>query len=192
MSTGAFPPPFAIGQTYWDRQGEYTVVGTDENTVTIKRADGRHVVADAVLKARIHRNVVTERDVDLGRDRAFGSRTRRETTGRRKELMERILSLEADGETHAGVEIDQVLAGVARDLGYSDEDVSRLHPTIGRSVFANDGDWAKAKLTEERLHEVVGTHVYQDGDNRRHCNIYRITSDGINELRRVHRTLDQA
>jgi len=189
MSTDAFPPPFVIGQSYWDRLGQYTVVDIDENNVTIKRTDGRQVVGDAAMKARIHRNIVTER-ADLERERAFRS-TRRETTGRRRELMERILTLEADGETHAGVEIDEALAGAARELGYSDEDVSRLHPTIGRSVFANDGDWAKAKLTEERLHDVVGTYVYQDGNNRRHCNIYRITSDGIDELRRVHRTLDQ-
>ena len=98
--------------------------------------------------------------------------------------MDRILQLEADGANHSGVEIDQVLAGLARDLGYSEEDVSRLLPETGRSVFGNDGDWAKAMMTEEGLHEVVGTTAHLEGDIRRECNVYRITPAGLDELRR--------
>ena len=98
--------------------------------------------------------------------------------------MERILQLEADGANHTGVEIDRLLAGLARDLGYSEEDGSTLHAKTGRSVFANDGDWAKAELTAERLHEVVGTAVHWEGGTRRQCNVYRITPRGLDELRR--------
>ena len=59
-----------------------------------------------------------------------------------------------------------------------------FHPKTGRSVFANDGDWAKAEMTAERLHEVVGTTVYWEGDIRRECNVYRVTPGGLDELRR--------
>jgi hypothetical protein len=68
-------------------------------------------------------------------------------------LIERILQFEVDGTDHTGVEIDRLLAGVVGDLGYSEENVSRLHSKTGRSVFGNEGDWAKAKMTEERLHK---------------------------------------
>jgi hypothetical protein len=183
MDDGKLPPPFLIGHTYCDREGEYTVIATDEDQITIERPDGRRTVADAALKARIHRNVVTERDTVLTSDRRFRQRKRREPTRRRKQLMERILLLEKDGEDHSGVEIDQLLEGLAEDLGYSKEDVSMLHPKTGRSVFANDGDWAKAEMTAERLHEVVGSKVYWDGDSRRECNVYRITPRGLEELR---------
>ena len=156
----------------------------DQDRVTIERPDGRRTIADAALKARIHRNVMVERDAGVESGRAHRSRKRGEPTRRRKELMDRILQLEADSANHSGVEIDRVLAGLARDLGYSEEDVSRLLPTTGRSVFANDGDWAKAVMTEEGLHEVVGTTAYLEGDTRRQCNVYRITPAGLDELRR--------
>ena len=96
--------------------------------------------------------------------------------------MERILQFEADGANHSGVEIDRFLAGLAQDLGYSVEDVSMLQPKTGRSAFANDGDWAKAELTAERLHEVVGTTVHWEGGARRECNVYRITPKGLDAL----------
>ena len=98
--------------------------------------------------------------------------------------MDRILQLEGDRANHSGVEIDQVLAGLAPDLGYSEEDLSRLLPKTGRSVFANDGDWAKAVMTEDGLHEVVGKTAYLEGDIRRQCQVYRITPAGLDELRR--------
>ena len=184
MSDGKLPPPVVVGQRYCDREGEYTVIATDQDRVTIERLDGRRTIGDAALKARIHRNVVMERDAEVGSGRAYRSRKRREPTRRRKELMERILQLEADESDHTGVEIDRVLAGVARVLGYSEEEVSRLLPKTGRSVFANDGDWAKAEMTAERLHEVVDTTVYWEGDIRRQCNVYRITPTGLDKLRR--------
>ena len=151
------------------------------------RLNDRMVVAtieDAALKAQIHRNVVMERDADLGTDRASRSKKRKKPTRRTQRMMDRILQLEADGADHTGVEIDGLLAGIARELGYSEEDVSTLHPKTGRSVFANDGDWAKAEMTAERLHEVVDTTVHWEGGTRRECNVYRITSRGLDELRK--------
>jgi hypothetical protein len=184
MKDGTLPPPFIVGQKYYDRDGEYTVTAIDEDRITIERPDGRRTIADAALKARIHRNVLVERDVDTGGDRAHQSRRRRSPSRRERGLIERILQLEADGADHTGFEIDQILADAARDLGYSEEDVSRLHPKTGRSVFGNEGDWAKAKMTEERLHEVVGTTAHWVAGVRRECNVYRITSSGLDELRR--------
>jgi len=44
----------------------------------------------------------------------------------------------------------------------------------GRTAFANEGDWAKATITEEGWHVIVGTLAYVDEDGvRRQCNIYR-------------------
>jgi hypothetical protein len=183
MNDGNLPPPFVVGQKYCDREGEYTVIAIDQTRVTIERTDGRRTIADAALKARIHRNVLTEQHAGVESGGAHRRRKRGEPTKRRQELINRILQLEADSANHSGVEIDRVLAGFARDLGYSAEDVSRLLAT-GRSVFANDGDWAKAVMTEERLHEVVGTTAYLDGDTRRQCNVYRITPAGVDELRK--------
>jgi len=46
------------------------------------------------------------------------------------------------------------------------------------------GDFAKKTMTEERWHEVVGrTAHWQDGA-RRQCNVYRITPEGLDELRK--------
>jgi hypothetical protein len=44
--------------------------------------------------------------------------------------MDRILQLEADRADHTGVDIDHALAGLAPDLGYSEEDLSRLCPGV--------------------------------------------------------------
>lgn len=184
MNSGKLPPPFVVGEKYWDRDGEYTVVAADEGHVTIERPDGRRTIADAEVKARIHRNVVMERDTDLGGDRVSRSRQRREPTRREKGLLETILELEADGADHSGVEIDRFLAGAARDLGYSEEDLATLHPKTGRTVFGNEGDWAKAKMTEDRLHQVVGSTTHWQDGVRRECNVYRITSRGLDELRK--------
>ena len=38
MNDGQLPPPFVVGQKYFDRDGEYTVVSTDANQVTIERS----------------------------------------------------------------------------------------------------------------------------------------------------------
>jgi hypothetical protein len=184
MNSGKLPPPFVVGEKYWDRDGEYTVIAADEGHVTIERPDGRRTIADAEMKARIHRNVVMERETNVAGNRVHRSRQRRQPTRRERGLIERILELEADGADHSGVEIDQILAGAARELGYSEQDVSRLHPKTGRSVFGNEGDWAKAKMTEERLHEVVGSTTHWQGGVRRECNVYRITPRGLDELRK--------
>jgi len=98
--------------------------------------------------------------------------------------MDRILQLEADAADHTGVEIDLDLAGVAGELGYAAEDLSSSNSPTGRSVFGNDGDWAKAKMTEDKLHEVVGKVVHWEGGTRRVCNVYRITPHGLDALRR--------
>ena len=97
--------------------------------------------------------------------------------------MQYILRTEADGAAHSGVEIDRALVAVAANLGFSDVEISRLLPETGRTVFGNEGDWAKAKLTEYRLHEVVGRTAYCEGNTRRECNVYRITAAGLDELR---------
>ena len=93
MNDGTLPPPFVVGQKYFDRNGEYTVTATVEHQVT-------------------------------------------------------------------------------------------LQPKTGRSVFANDGDWAKAEMTAERLHEVVDRKVHWEGGTRRECNVYRITPRGLDQLRK--------
>jgi len=182
-SDTTLPPPFVVGQTYRDRQGEYTVIRTDENCVVIERADGRRDTADATLKARIHRNMATE-SADVGSRGIHRGRTRLQVTGRRKQLMLCILRIEADGADHSGIEIDRAIVAVASDLGFSDADILRLLPETGRTAFGNEGDWAKAKLTEYRLHEVVGRTAYCEGNIRRECNVYRITTAGLDELQR--------
>jgi hypothetical protein len=183
MDDGQLPPPFLVGQNYLDREGEYTVISTEGDRITIERPDGRRTIQDAILKSQIHRNIVIERDAGLTSARTLRKAKRPEPSRRRKVLIERILQMEEDGANHTGVEIDQLLAGAARDLGYSPGDLSNLHPKTGRSVFANDGDWAKATMTEDKLHEVVGKTVYSEGGIRLECNVYRITPRGLDELR---------
>jgi hypothetical protein len=182
MSDDMLPPPFVVGQKYFDRTGEYLVTATDEHKVTIERTDGHRTIEDVAIKARIHRNVLMERHTHVTGDPTHSTMKRRKPTKRRQHLMEKILQLEADGADHKGVEIDRFLANIAGDLGYSANDLSDLHAT-GRSVFANDGDWAKAEMTADRLHEVVGEAAYWDAGVRRRCNVYRITSRGLDELR---------
>lgn len=184
MSDDTAPLSFVIGQKYRDRKGEYTVVAMQDNSIVIERLDGRRETADAATKARIHQNIVAEHRTSLEHSRPHRSRRRNEPTSLRKELMDQILLMEADGADHSGLEIDRALSGLARDLGYSEEDVSGLNSVTGRSAFANDGDWAKAVLTERGLHEVIGTTSYLEGKVRRQCNVYRITESGRDELRK--------
>jgi hypothetical protein len=100
-------------------------------------------------------------------------------------LITTILRFEANGANRSGVEIDRVLADAARDDGYSDEDVFRLlHPNTKRTVFENEGDWAKAQMTYERLHKVVSKAAYCKGKVRHQCNVYQITPTGLDELRK--------
>lgn len=54
------PPPFVVGETYLDRDGEYVVVAATGDRVTFQREDGGQVEADAGVKARIHRNLLAE------------------------------------------------------------------------------------------------------------------------------------
>lgn len=185
MNDERFPPSFVVGQQYFDRIGEYTVVAIDRDHLTIERPNGYRAVQDIVAKARIHQAVLNERNANVSTVYVRRTRERRQPTGRRRELMNRILQLEADGENHAGVEIDRYLVGAACEFGYSAEDLSSANSPTGRSVFGNDGDWAKAKLTEDRLHEVVGRAMHWDGGSRRACNVYRITALGLDELRRL-------
>jgi hypothetical protein len=49
----------------------------------------------------------------------------------------------------------------------------------------NEGDFAKAKMTEDRWHEVVGKVAHGQGGARRECNVYRITPRGLDELRKL-------
>src|SRR4051812_20441678 len=105
MNDGSLPPPFIVGHKYYDRDGEYTVTAIAEDRITIEGSDGRLTIADAALKARIHRNVLMERDADHGSERAVRSKRRRDPTRREKRLIERVLQLEADGADHSGLEI---------------------------------------------------------------------------------------
>ena len=183
MNSGKLPPPFVVGEKYWDHDGEYTVTATDGSHVTIEWPDGRRTTANVVVKARIHRNVVGDRHAGLGSDRSLRRTKRRQPTRRESELIDKILRLEADGAEHSGVEIDRLLTAAARELRYSEEDISRLHRT-GRGVLANEGDFAKKTMTEERWHEVVGTTAHWQDGARRQCNVYRITPEGLDELRK--------
>ncbi len=77
-----------------------------------------------------------------------------------------ILELESDGADHEGAAIDEhvrvALAPAPDDL--------KAQPKMSRSAFGNSIDWAKASLTEEKLHEIVGKREGQ--------NVYRITAKG--------------
>ncbi len=46
-------PPFIVGETYLDRDGEYKVIAVAGDKLTIERADGSRAVQDVSLKARI-------------------------------------------------------------------------------------------------------------------------------------------
>jgi hypothetical protein len=74
-----------------------------------------------------------------------GSKKRKRPTRRTQKMMERILQVDRNGPKHSGVEIDALLAAIVRVLRYSEENISNLHPQMGRSVFANDGAWAKPR-----------------------------------------------
>lgn len=86
----------------------------------------------------------------------------------KQKMQAAILELEADGAEHDGAEID---AYVAKNLGASAEELAELHPKSNRGVFANQIDWAKAHMTEHKLHEKVGVTNGQ--------NVYRITPKGL-------------
>ncbi len=86
---------------------------------------------------------------------------------------------------HTGVEIDLHLRERAHELGYTEAELDEKHVHSGRGVFANDGDWAKAVMTEDKFHSVVGDHGYVDAiGQRRSCKVYCITASGLGELRR--------
>jgi len=117
MTDPPLPPPFVVGATYRDRESAYTVIAVEGSTVTIERPDGRRVVSDRQIKARIYCNLVSEQTAAPAR-----RRTRRAPTRREGRLIDRILAIEADGADHPGVEIDRQLADAARELGYTDAD----------------------------------------------------------------------
>jgi len=135
------------------------------------------------MSIELHRDCVNREATSLVQEQDR-PRKRRQPTRRERGLIEWILRLEADGEDHSGVEIDRLLEKAARDLGYSDEELARLHKT-GRSVFGNEGDFAKKKMTEERWHEVVGKIAHWQAGVHRECNVYRITPSGLDELRKL-------
>jgi hypothetical protein len=60
--TAQLPPPFELDETYIDRDGLYTVIAIEGDTLVIKRPSGERSLAPAALKARIHRNIVADRD----------------------------------------------------------------------------------------------------------------------------------
>jgi len=184
MSNSNLPPPFIVGQKYYDHEGEYTVISTDGDRVTLEHLDGRLKTAGVMSMSRIHRNIVIDRNANQGSGRDERGRKRREPTPRESGLIERILRLEADGADHSGVEIDQLLEDAARELGYSDEELSKRHSKTGRTVFGNLGDFVKGKITEEGWHEVVGTTAHSQSGARRTCQVYRITPRGLEELRK--------
>lgn len=62
MMIARLPPPFELDETYIDRDGLYTVVAIGGDTLTIERPNGERSSAPAALKARIHRNIVADRD----------------------------------------------------------------------------------------------------------------------------------
>ena len=55
------PPPFVFGESYLDHDGEYTVVVVKGSQIVLERENGTRSTADAAVKARIHRNVLSER-----------------------------------------------------------------------------------------------------------------------------------
>lgn len=176
-------PPFIVGETYLDRDGEYKVIAVAGDKLTIERADGSRAVQDVALKARIHRGVLADLNQNSGG--APVKQDRHGLTIERDRMITLLLQFEADGADHSGIEIDRHLREAARDLGYSEQDLAELHTGSNRGVFANDGDWAKAVVTTDRLHQVVDRVSYLDASGkRRECQVYRITPTGLDELRR--------
>ena len=170
------PTPFEVGQTYADRDGDYTVISIDGDQITIEYVDGRRKTQDAKLKAQIHRSVmVSRRPAKL---------TTRSATGIRRQMILEILAFEADQKEHSGAEIDAHLLRKAHALGYSEHEIQSENSHTKRTRFGNDGDWAKAAMTEDRLHQVVGKVKYTDSalGERRTRNVYRITAAGLDEL----------
>ena len=55
------PPPFIVGETYLDRNGEYTVISVTGNQLEFGRADGTRATGNAEIKGQIHRNILSER-----------------------------------------------------------------------------------------------------------------------------------
>ncbi|MCC6874241.1 MAG: winged helix-turn-helix domain-containing protein [Sandaracinaceae bacterium] len=88
-----------------------------------------------------------------------------------------ILELEADGQDHPGADIDAYVKSVLKP---SAKELSAVHAGSHRGVFDNEVDWAKAHLTEHKLHESVGKKV-----NGQH--VYRITPRGREQLERLKR-----
>lgn len=182
----SLPPPFVIGQTYFDRNGEYTVVSIVGDDLTIERADGSRAIQSLQTKARVHRNVVADR-----RNVVAELDPREKRTGvtiERARMITQILRFESIGANRTGADIDQDLRRAVGELGYSAQDLAEVHSSNNRGVFANDGDWAKSEMTSAGLHEVVGDVAYADASGQRHsCRVYRITPAGLEELRTRHR-----
>jgi hypothetical protein len=57
------PPHFIVGETYVDRDGDYTVISIVGDRLIFERANGVRSEGDAILKARIHQNILSERGI---------------------------------------------------------------------------------------------------------------------------------
>jgi hypothetical protein len=54
------PPPFVVGHTYLDRDGEYTEIAVNANKAIFERPNGTRSSGNVEMKARIHRNILSE------------------------------------------------------------------------------------------------------------------------------------
>ena len=62
------PPPFIVGETYMDRDGDYTVISIEGDRLICERPNGVRCEGDAILKARIHQNILSERGIKNSRN----------------------------------------------------------------------------------------------------------------------------
>lgn len=122
MDDHSLPPPFVVGETYLDRDGEFVVVATDGDLLTYEHADGKRAEADVETKARIHRNMLLE----LGGRPAF--RNRRITFRGRRPV----------GFTHS--EAFPIIAAIIRQHSNSAEDFMS-HERIVNALI-EDGEMA--------------------------------------------------
>ncbi len=54
------PPPFIVGETYLDRDGEYLVTDIFGNDIEIQRPNGKRLKQDGRTKANIHRSILAD------------------------------------------------------------------------------------------------------------------------------------
>jgi hypothetical protein len=54
------PHPFIIGESYFDRNGDYVVVAISEGSITCRYDDGSEKTVDIETKTRIYKNILGE------------------------------------------------------------------------------------------------------------------------------------